>query len=98
VGRRDSFRREIYAELGEALAGTVPARADETTIFKSLGIAVEDIAAAMLGVSSGCWKIAILAVLADRLLSLSVFGLHRQNASAETGLEACPPTACKAHR
>jgi thiomorpholine-carboxylate dehydrogenase len=48
VGRRDSFRREIYAELGEALAGTVPARADETTIFKSLGIAVEDIAAPML--------------------------------------------------
>ena len=48
MGRRDSFRREIYAELGEALAGTVPARVDETTIFKSLGIAVEDIAAAML--------------------------------------------------
>jgi len=48
VGRRDSFWREIYAELGEALAGTVPACADETTIFKSLGIAVEDIAAAML--------------------------------------------------
>jgi thiomorpholine-carboxylate dehydrogenase len=47
-GRRDSFRREIYAELGEALAGTVPARADETTIFKSLGIAAEDIAAPML--------------------------------------------------
>jgi len=48
VGRRGSFRREIYAELGEALAGMVPARVDETTIFKSLGIAVEDIAAAML--------------------------------------------------
>src|SRR5438132_2189429 len=39
---------EIYAELGEALAGKVPARANETTIFKSLGMAVEDIAAAML--------------------------------------------------
>ena len=39
---------KIYAELGEALAGKVPARANETTIFKSLGMAVEDIAAAML--------------------------------------------------
>ena len=39
---------KIYAELGEALAGRVPARANETTIFKSLGMAVEDIAAAML--------------------------------------------------
>jgi ornithine cyclodeaminase/alanine dehydrogenase-like protein (mu-crystallin family) len=39
---------EIYAELGEALAGKVPLRANETTIFKSLGMAVEDIAAAML--------------------------------------------------
>jgi ornithine cyclodeaminase/alanine dehydrogenase-like protein (mu-crystallin family) len=39
---------KIYAELGEALAGKIPARADETTIFKSLGMAVEDIAAAML--------------------------------------------------
>ena len=39
---------EIYAELGEALARKVPARANETTIFKSLGMAVEDIAAAML--------------------------------------------------
>jgi thiomorpholine-carboxylate dehydrogenase len=41
-------RAKIYAELGEALAGKVPARANETTIFKSLGMAVEDIAAAML--------------------------------------------------
>ena len=39
---------QIYAELGEALAGKVPARANETTIFKSLGMAVEDIAAALL--------------------------------------------------
>src|SRR5215510_10940635 len=39
---------KIYAELGEALAGNVPSRANETTIFKSLGMAVEDIAAAML--------------------------------------------------
>ena len=39
---------KIYAELGAALAGKVPTRANETTIFKSLGMAVEDIAAAML--------------------------------------------------
>jgi thiomorpholine-carboxylate dehydrogenase len=39
---------KIYAELGEALAGNVPLRATETTIFKSLGMAVEDIAAATL--------------------------------------------------
>src|SRR6266446_2022208 len=39
---------KIYAELGEALARKVPPRAGETTIFKSLGMAVEDIAAAML--------------------------------------------------
>src|SRR5437868_522497 len=41
-------RAKIYAELGEALAGKVPSRADETTIFKSLGMAAEDIAAALL--------------------------------------------------
>lgn len=39
---------KIYAELGEALAGKLPSRASETTIFKSLGMAVEDIAAALL--------------------------------------------------
>src|SRR5436190_2719902 len=39
---------KIYAELGESLANKVPARANETTIFKSLGMAVEDIAAAVL--------------------------------------------------
>jgi thiomorpholine-carboxylate dehydrogenase len=39
---------KIYAEVGDALAGKVPVRADETTIFKSLGMAVEDLAAAML--------------------------------------------------
>ncbi len=38
----------IHAELGEALTGNVPSCASETTIFKSLGMAVEDIAAAML--------------------------------------------------
>ena len=39
---------KIYAELGEAFAGKVPPRANETTIFKSLGMAVEDVAAALL--------------------------------------------------
>src|SRR5262249_20272358 len=39
---------KIYAELGEVLAGKIPPRANETTVFKSLGMAVEDIAAAML--------------------------------------------------
>ena len=39
---------KIYAELGEALVGQVPLRANETTIFKSLGLAVEDIVAGLL--------------------------------------------------
>jgi ornithine cyclodeaminase/alanine dehydrogenase-like protein (mu-crystallin family) len=40
----------ILAELGELLAGAHPGRTDETelTLFKSLGIAVEDLAAAVL--------------------------------------------------
>lgn len=41
-------RVKIYAELGEAFAGKVPPRANEITIFKSLGMAVEDVAAALL--------------------------------------------------
>src|SRR5437868_11102454 len=32
---------KIYAELGQALGGKVPSQASETTIFKSLGMAVE---------------------------------------------------------
>ncbi len=43
----------IYAELGKALASKVPPRASEITIFKSLGMAVEDIAAALLVYRSG---------------------------------------------
>lgn len=39
---------KIYAEIGEVLAGKVSPRADETTVFKSLGMAVEDISSAML--------------------------------------------------
>ena len=38
----------IYAELGELFSGAVPPRAGETTVFKSLGLAVEDVAAASL--------------------------------------------------
>jgi ornithine cyclodeaminase/alanine dehydrogenase-like protein (mu-crystallin family) len=39
---------KIYAELGEAFAGKIPPRPNETTIFKSLGMAVEDVTAALL--------------------------------------------------
>jgi thiomorpholine-carboxylate dehydrogenase len=38
----------IYAELGEIIAGQKPAPFENTTIFKSVGIAAEDIAAARL--------------------------------------------------
>ncbi len=47
----------ICAELGEALAGKVPPRTNETTIFKSLGMAVEDIVAAMLVYRSATAKL-----------------------------------------
>ncbi|HWT29611.1 MAG TPA: ornithine cyclodeaminase family protein [Propylenella sp.] len=39
---------EIYAELGEVLSGSSPVPAGVTTVFKSVGIAVEDVAAANL--------------------------------------------------
>jgi ornithine cyclodeaminase/alanine dehydrogenase-like protein (mu-crystallin family) len=38
----------IYSEIGEIFAGIKPAPVAETTIFKSVGIAIEDIAAATL--------------------------------------------------
>ena len=38
----------IHAELGEVLAGTRPVRREDTTVFDSVGIAVEDVAAARL--------------------------------------------------
>src|SRR5438552_5911103 len=47
---------KIYAELGEAFADKVPSRANEITIFKSLGMAVEDIAAALLVYRSATQK------------------------------------------
>jgi ornithine cyclodeaminase/alanine dehydrogenase-like protein (mu-crystallin family) len=42
---------EPVAELGEVAAGTKPGRqsADEITVFKSLGLAVEDVVSADLG-------------------------------------------------
>ncbi len=49
-------RAKIYAELGEAFAGKVPPRGSETTIFKSLGMAVEDVAAALLVYRSATQK------------------------------------------
>jgi thiomorpholine-carboxylate dehydrogenase len=59
VDSRDAVAREsgdvilsgalIRAEIGEIFAGLVSAQVDETTtIFKSVGLAVEDIAAAQL--------------------------------------------------
>ncbi len=38
----------VYAELGELLAGTKPLPSADITVFKSLGLAVEDLAAAKL--------------------------------------------------
>jgi len=38
----------IYAEIGEIFAGLKPAPRDQTTIFKSVGLAIEDVAAARL--------------------------------------------------
>ena len=58
VDSRDAALREsgdlllagarIYAELGELLAATKPMPQSEITVFKSLGLAVEDLAAANL--------------------------------------------------
>src|SRR5829696_1377515 len=41
-------KANIFAEVGEIFSGAKPATASETTVFKSVGIAAEDIAAAML--------------------------------------------------
>jgi ornithine cyclodeaminase/alanine dehydrogenase-like protein (mu-crystallin family) len=45
----------VRAELGEVLAGLKPGRADdgELTLFRSLGVAVEDLAAAQVAVAAG---------------------------------------------
>ncbi len=41
---------KVVGEIGEVVAGVQPGRrnADETTVFKSVGVAVEDVAAAAL--------------------------------------------------
>ena len=41
-------KARIHAEIGEIFAGAKAAPASETTVFKSVGIATEDIAAAKL--------------------------------------------------
>ena len=38
----------IYAEIGEIFAGMKPAPREETTVFKSVGLAIEDVATARL--------------------------------------------------
>jgi alanine dehydrogenase len=42
--------REVAAEIGEVVAGVHPGRRDarEITLFKSVGVAVEDVASAAL--------------------------------------------------
>jgi thiomorpholine-carboxylate dehydrogenase len=42
------FNAEIYAELGEVLAGARPVNRDATVVFDSIGIACQDLAAAKL--------------------------------------------------
>ena len=41
---------DVHAELGELVAGTKPGRGsqDEITLYKSVGVAVQDVAAAAL--------------------------------------------------
>jgi thiomorpholine-carboxylate dehydrogenase len=48
AGEINQSGAEIYAELGELLAGTKERPRDGITVFKSLGIAAEDVAAAKL--------------------------------------------------
>ncbi len=52
--REQGLPAEVAAELGEVLAGTHPGRTDdaELTLFRSLGIAVEDLAAARVAVAA----------------------------------------------
>jgi ornithine cyclodeaminase/alanine dehydrogenase-like protein (mu-crystallin family) len=39
---------QIYAEIGELFSGAKPSPVSQTTVFKSVGLAIEDIAAAKL--------------------------------------------------
>jgi thiomorpholine-carboxylate dehydrogenase len=47
-------KANIYAEIGEIFAGTKDAPVSATTVFKSVGIAVEDIATAKLVYDAAC--------------------------------------------
>ena len=49
-------KAEIYAEAGEVFGGTKPPPVGQTTIFKSVGIAIEDLAAAQLVFSRASGK------------------------------------------
>ena len=44
----------IYAEVGEIFAGAVPSPVSETTVFKSVSIAIEDILTAKLIFDRAC--------------------------------------------
>ena len=46
---------QIYAEAGEIIAGVIPSPQSQTTVFKSVGIAVEDIASAELVMAARAW-------------------------------------------
>jgi ornithine cyclodeaminase len=48
LARAEGVANPVRAELGELLTGTAPGRAgdDEITVFESLGLAAEDLAAA----------------------------------------------------
>ena len=50
-------KAEIFAEAGEILGGTKTAPVGQTTVFKSVGIAIEDLAAAQLVFNRASGKI-----------------------------------------
>jgi thiomorpholine-carboxylate dehydrogenase len=49
-------KARIYAEIGEIFAGTKQAPVSATTVFKSVGIAIEDIATAKLVYDAACGR------------------------------------------
>src|SRR5271169_3101507 len=50
-------RAEIYAEIGEIFAGAKAAPVSATTVFKSVGIAIEDVATAKLVYDAACGRL-----------------------------------------
>ena len=50
IKEKDITENDIHAEIGEVLAGTKPGRssASEVTLYKSVGIAIQDVATAQL--------------------------------------------------